>query len=165
MLDFTVTFAITIINIIILFFILKKILFKPVTKFMEARAVKIQNDIDLAEKDRKDAKALIRQYENALQNAQTEVESIIRTAREQAVVQADQILADGKQAADALLVNARRQIALEEKAALVLFKAEAAQLIISASSRLLQRNLNQEDSRSFAALLLREVADGTVREK
>jgi F-type H+-transporting ATPase subunit b len=159
MLDFTVTFAITILNLIILFFILKAILFKPVTKFIEARAAKVQNDIDQAAKDKEQAKLLLVQYHAKINAAQAEADAVIRTARKDAAAQADKIIADGKQKVEAIIANANRQIEAEHKAALALFKAEAAGLIIAASGRLVQRDLNQEDSLRFANLLLQELGN------
>jgi F-type H+-transporting ATPase subunit b len=157
MLDFSVTFVITIINLTILFFILRAVLFKPVTKFMEERSLKIRNDIDNAEKDKAHARLLVQQYEDKLKEADGEALVIIKGAREQAAVQAEKIVSNGKDEAAALLSNAHKQIEAEQKAAIALFKAEAAALIISASSRLLQRDLNDEDSRRFASLLLQEL--------
>jgi F-type H+-transporting ATPase subunit b len=158
MLDFTVTFGITVINLVILFFILRAILFKPVSKFMEARAAKIQNDIDSAAKDKERAKQLVEQYEMKLKDAQAEAEAIIKDARKQAAEQADKIVAEGKKKVEVVIANANRQIEAEYKAAFALFKAEAAGLVIAASSRLLQRELNQDDSARFASLLLQELA-------
>lgn len=151
------TFLITIINIGILFFILRAILFKPVTKFMEDRAKKIQDDIEQAEKDKSQAKLLHQQYEDSLKHAEEEAETIIRSARETAREQADRIVAEGKAEAENLLAAARKRLEAEQKAAMAVFRAEAAALVISASSRLLQRELNQEDARRYAALLLQEL--------
>lgn len=151
------TFLITIVNIGILFFILRAILFKPVTKFMEDRAKKIHDDIEQAEKDKTQAKLLYQQYEDSLKHAEEESEAIIRSARETAREQADRIVAEGKAEVENLLIAARKRIEAEQKAAMAIFKAEAAALVISASSRLLQRELNQEDTRRYAALLLQEI--------
>lgn len=157
MLDFSVTFVITLINIAILFFILRAVLFKPVTKFMESRAGKIRSDVEQAEKDKVQAKLLLRQYEEKLRSAGEEGEAVIKAAREKAEEQAERIVADGKAAADQLLLNARKQLDAERRAALTLFKAEAAALVVTASGRLLKREMNQEDSRRYAALLLDEI--------
>jgi F-type H+-transporting ATPase subunit b len=152
-----VTFFFTLVNIGTLFFILRAILFKPVTKFMEDRAKKIRNTIDQAEKDKNQAKQLLQQYEDRLKNAEEEAEGIIRSARETAGQQADRIIAGGKEAAENLLKNARQQAEVEQQAALARFRSEAAALVVSASTRLLRRELNQEDHRRYAALLLREL--------
>jgi F-type H+-transporting ATPase subunit b len=159
MLDFTVTFGITIANLVILFFILKAVLFKPLTKFMEARSAKIQGDIDQAAKDREQAKILLERYENKLKEAHAESDAIIRNARREASAQAEKIIAEGEERAAALLADAQRRVEMERKAAAALFKAEAAHLVIAAASRLIQRDLNQEDARGFATLLLKELSD------
>jgi F-type H+-transporting ATPase subunit b len=158
MLDFSwVTFVVTFLNIGILYIILRAILFKPVTKFMEGRTKKIAEDIEQAEQDRKQAKALLREYEDKLNEARVEADRILKDARESAREQADRILAGGKAQADAVVANARLQAEADRNAAMVRFKAEAAALVLSAASRLLRRELTQEDSRNQAALLLREL--------
>jgi F-type H+-transporting ATPase subunit b len=158
MLDFSwVTFAVTILNIGILYFILRAILFKPVTRFMEKRTQKIAGDIAQAERDKNQAKALLQQYEDKLNQARGEADLILKNARESAREQADRIVAEGKAQADALVAGARQQIEAERNAAMISFKAEAAALVISAAGRLLRRELTQEDSRNQAVLLLREL--------
>jgi F-type H+-transporting ATPase subunit b len=155
-----VTFFFTLVNIGILFVILRAILFKPVTKFMEERSKKIQDTINQAEKDKNQAKQLLRQYEDRLKGAEEEAEEIIRAARESAQAQADEIVAGGKEAAEALLANARGQVEAEQKAALARFRSEGAALVVSAAARLLRRELNQDDPRRYAGLLLQELGKG-----
>jgi F-type H+-transporting ATPase subunit b len=158
MLDFSwATFVVTIINIGILFVILRAILFKPVTKFMEARTKKIQDRFDEAERERSQAKGLLKDYGDRLDRAREEADLILRNARETAQAEADRILAEGRAEAGRVLENARKQIEAERSAALAQFKAEAAALVISAASRLLRREINSEDGRRQAALLLQEL--------
>ncbi|MDR2101793.1 MAG: F0F1 ATP synthase subunit B [Treponema sp.] len=157
MLDFSVTFFFTFINIGILFFILRAILFKPLTKFMDDRAKKIQTSIEQAERDKDQAKLLRKQYEDQINGVQNEAEAIITAARETARAEADRIIAEGKQAAETLLLNARKQNEAERLTALALFKAEAAALVVAASSRLLKRELTGEDNLRLAHEFLREL--------
>ncbi|MDR2630118.1 MAG: F0F1 ATP synthase subunit B [Spirochaetaceae bacterium] len=158
MLDFSgVTFIVTLINIGILYFILRAILFKPVTKFMEGRTKKIADNIEQAERDKNQAKALLRQHEEKLGEAREEAELILKNARESAREQAGRIIADGEAQAEAIVTNARRQIEVERNTAMVAFKAEAAALVLSAAGRLLRREVTQEDSRNQAVMLLREL--------
>ena len=157
MLDFSITFFFTLINVGILFAILRAILFKPVTKFMDSRTGKIQKDLDQAETDKNQAKQLQHQYEEMVKNADEEAEAIIRAAREDATHQADRILQDVKEEAAQLLANARKQIEAEQQAALVAFKSEAGSLVIAAASRLIQRELKAEDSLRQAEFLLQEI--------
>jgi F-type H+-transporting ATPase subunit b len=157
MLDFSITFFFTFINLGILFFILRAILFKPVTKFMEDRTKRIQSSIEQVEREKNQARLLQRQYEDQLKNAQSEADAIINAAQETARKEADRIIAEGKQAAETLLLNVRRQNEAERQAALAIFKAEAAALVVAASGRLLKRELTGEDNLMFAQQLLREL--------
>ncbi|MDR3161878.1 MAG: F0F1 ATP synthase subunit B [Spirochaetaceae bacterium] len=162
MLSFSwVTFAVTIINIGILFFILRAILFKPVSRFMEERTKKIQDRFDEADREQNQAKRLLKEYGEKLDRAREEGELILRNAREAAQAEADRILAEGKAEADRFLAAARKQIEAERNAALGQFKAEAAVLVTAAASRLLRREINAEDGRRQAALLLAELGKGS----
>ncbi|MCL2479056.1 MAG: F0F1 ATP synthase subunit B [Treponema sp.] len=158
MLNFSVTFIITIINIVILYFILRAVLFKPVTKFMAERSKRVQDSIEQAEHDRVQAKALLAQYETRLSSASTEADAIISKARERAQQEADRIAKEGRSSAEKALQNAQKQIEAERQAALVSFRKEAVSLVISASGRLLGRELKEEDNRRFAQMLLNETA-------
>ena len=153
-----VTFIATFINIGILFFILRAILFKPVTKFMEDRAKKIQDSIDQAEKNKTQAKNALEQYEERLKGADAEAEAIIAAAREQAEAEAEQIIAGGKAEAEAIIANTRRQLAAEQESALAQFRTEAAALVMAASSRLVAREFNSDDNKRYANMLLDELA-------
>jgi F-type H+-transporting ATPase subunit b len=157
MLDFSVTFVITIINIVILFFILRAILFKPVTRFIDERAKKVQDIRDQAEKDRIQARALLAQYEGQLKKAEEDGAEIIRAARETAKEDAARIIAEGKAGVESYLEKARKQLEAEQQAAMMIFSTEAAALVLSAAGRLLKRSLSDEDSREQAAILLREL--------
>jgi len=158
MLDFSVTFIITIINITILFLILRKILFKPVTKFMADRTARVQDSIEQADKDKAQAKALLGEYEDKLKNADAEAREILKTARENAEQQAQMIVAEGKQEAANISAAARKQIEAEHQAALAKFKLEAAALVMAASARLAARDLSSDDNRRYVNMLLDELA-------
>ena len=158
MLDFSVTFIITIINIAVLFFLLRVILFKPVTKFMAERAKKIQDSIDQSEKDKNQAKAMLVQYEAHLLEAEAEAEAIINTAREHARLEAERIVAESRVSAEEELANARKRLEAERRTAMAAFRKEAGALVLAASSRLVGRELKSEDSRHYADMLIDEIA-------
>ena len=158
MLDFSVTFIITIINIVVLFFILRAVLFKPVTKFMEERAKRIEDSLEQSEKEKAQAKAMLAQYEEHLKNAGNEADAIRRTAREQAGQEAEKIIAESRVSAEAAMANARKQIEENHQAAIAVFRKEAAALVVAASGRLIGREIKSEDSLHFADMLLEEIS-------
>jgi F-type H+-transporting ATPase subunit b len=158
MLDFSVTFIITIINITILFLILRTVLFKPVTKLMADRAMRVQDSIEQAEKDKAQAKNLLAEYEGKLKNAEAEAREILKTARENAERHAQMIIDEGKQEAVNNAAATRKQLEVEYQAALAKFRLEAAALVIAASAKLAARDFSGDDNRRYVNMLLDELA-------
>jgi F-type H+-transporting ATPase subunit b len=160
MLDFSVTLVITVVNLVVLFFIIRAILFKPVTRFMDERTRKIQESIDRTEKDKSQAKVLLQKYEDQLNSLKTEAARLTGEARENAQAEADRIVAEARARAEQLMERTRKQLAAEQQAAMALFRSQAAALVLSATGRLLKRELTQEDNRRQAALFLEELGSG-----
>lgn len=158
MLDFSVTLIITVINIAILFLILRKVLFKPVTKFMEDRAKRVQDSIDQAQSEREQARKLLEEYEARLKKAADEAEQILKSSRRDAVRQAERIIAEGKEQAADIIAAAQKQIEAEHQAALTKFKLEAAALVMAATSKFAARELSGEDNYRYVNMLLDELA-------
>ncbi|MDR2796516.1 MAG: ATP synthase F0 subunit B [Spirochaetaceae bacterium] len=159
MLDFSASFFFTLVNIAVLFFVLRAILFKPVSKFMENRTAKIQAEIENAAKERDEAKSLRLMYEDKLKNAGIETERTAKAAREAAEKQAADIISDARVQAKDIIEGARKQIMAERQTAFAAFKAEAAALVLAAAGRLLRRDFSGEDARAHAELVLRELGE------
>jgi F-type H+-transporting ATPase subunit b len=159
------TFLVTIVNITVLFLVLRAVLFKPVTKFMQNRTKKVQDSLDEAEQEKAQAKVLLKQYEDQLQRIEEEATAIIRTARENARAEADRIIAEGKAQAGRILEKGRKQLEAEQRAALAVFQADAAALVLGASGKLIRRELTGDDNRVQAEMLLKELADGALDQK
>ncbi|AEF82567.1 F0F1 ATP synthase subunit B [Leadbettera azotonutricia] len=154
------TFLITIVNVGVLFFVLRAVLFKPVTKFMEDRSAKIADALAQSEKERNQAKALLAQYEGQLKSAESEAVAIIRAAKENAQIEADRIIAEGRLSAENILGNAKKQIEAEQRAALAEFRKEAAELVTLAAGGLVKREFKADDNKQYAEMLLKEAAAG-----
>ncbi|MDR2509757.1 MAG: ATP synthase F0 subunit B [Spirochaetaceae bacterium] len=156
LIDFSVTFLFTILNIALLCFVLRAVLFKPVSRIIEARKEKIQNDIDTAAADREEAKRLCAEYEEKVNGLEDEARKITAETRLSAEERAAAIIAEGKAQADALIEAARKQIAAEKQTAYIVFKAEAAALVMRAASRLLGREITGEDARYLSETAINE---------
>ncbi|MDR0321531.1 MAG: ATP synthase F0 subunit B [Treponema sp.] len=158
MLDFSVTFIITIINITVLYFILRKVLFKPVTKFMADRTKRVQDSIDQAESDKTKAQELLAQYEDKLKTAEAEAKIILKNAVENAEYKAQKIVDEGKQEAENTSASLRKQIDTERQAALAKFKLEAATLVVAASGKLAAKDFSGDDNKYYANMLIEELS-------
>lgn len=122
--------AIQIINTCILCFALSKLLYKPVTKFLNARKEKIAEQIDSAEAKLTEAEALKAEYENKLKNIEAEKNSILEKARTQAGKNGQQIIAEARKEAENIHNRAMTDIKREEEKA----KDEIKKQIIEVSS-------------------------------
>ena len=145
-------------NITLLCVILRAILFKPVTAFIETRREKIKSDLEAAAREQDEAKTLRSTYEAKLRDAEDEARKIAQDARKTAEERAEAIVAEGKAEARSMVERARRQVDAERDAAFAAFKAEAAALVVKAASKLLERELSGEDTLRLAEAAVRECA-------
>lgn len=153
------TFLVTLVNVVILFLVLRAILFKPLTKFMNARTQRVKDQLAHAETERLAARQLQQQAEEKWSKADAEAARIVAEARKTAEQLAAGVIADAKRDAEKYLSDARKQIETEQKAARAVFRAEAAALVIAAAGKLLKRECRAEDSAQFAAMLISQLAD------
>jgi F-type H+-transporting ATPase subunit b len=159
MLNFdAVTIVITLVNLALLFFVLKAILFKPVSKFIDARNAKIKGDLEKAAKDREDAASLLASYHAKLKQADAEAAAILKAARENAQKRSAQMISDARCEAAALIAAAQKQIAAERQAASFAFKAEASRLVLAATAKLLKREISGDDAQRLCEQALSECA-------
>jgi len=157
MLDFSVTFFISLLNIGILYFVLRAILFKPVTRFIENRTLKIKGDLEQAVNEKTRAEELRAHYEDLLRKADEDGERIIAEARDTARKQAAILMERAKVEADNLIQAARRQSEEERAAEFDRFKKQAALIVLQAAGRLLKRSVGAEDDRKAAEDFIAEL--------
>lgn len=122
--------AIQLVNTCILCFALSKLLYKPVTKFLNARKERVANQIDIAQNRLNEAEALKAEYEEKLKNIEVEKNTILEKARVQAKANGQQIVAEAKAEAENIHTRAMTDIKREEEKA----KDEIKKQIIEVSS-------------------------------
>ena len=157
MLNFNITFIFTIINIVFLYFILKKILFKPVTTFMEKRANNIKEMFDSAQSSKEQADAMKAELKKQLDKAIEEAEKIINDAKVRAEKQYEEILNKAKKDAKLLAEKAQRDIEIERKNTFDDLKAKIAGIALSAASKVIQKNIDTETNKKMVEQFIDEV--------
>ena len=105
-----------IVNILVLFLLLKHFLFGPITKMMESRTAEIENNLKDAEEKNRKAEALGAEYEKQLADAQAEAAKLVQEAKERGQKEYDEILKNADQ--DARTAAARAVYARRTRAAL-----------------------------------------------
>jgi F-type H+-transporting ATPase subunit b len=161
-LKFTVTFFITIVNFLVLYLVLKKLLFKPVTNFMDARAKKIKDALSDAAIMKGQAEEMAALYEGLMAKADAEAERLVKEGEDRARAEAKALL--DKAQADAVETRRRGEEAAERErekgrqelaSDIALFAAEVA-------GKLVGREASAEDARA-AEHLVRELEAGLAR--
>ena len=89
MIKIDINLVFTIINLLVLYLLMKKFLFGPIIKVMDVRKAMIDQQFAGAKEQEDQAKALKEQYEGALKSAREESFQIMEQARKEAKAQAD----------------------------------------------------------------------------
>jgi F-type H+-transporting ATPase subunit b len=160
-LNFGVTFLITIANFLVLFLILRKLLFKPVTAFMDARAKKIKDSLAEASYLKSKAQEDSKRYEALMAEADAEAERLVKEGVERASAEAKALV--DKANADAAAAQRRGEEAgeREREKAMQDLAGDIARLAAQAAGKLVGREAAAEDERAAAALI-RELEAGRV---
>ncbi len=149
-------FLTVIINLLILYFVLKKILFKPVTQFMENRTKSIKDAIDNADQNRAEASELKKKYEEQLKTAKTEGDKILNDARTRANKEYDGIMANAKKDAENILVKAREEIEREREQMIKEIRGQVAGLALTVASKVMEANMDNEKNKALAEKFINE---------
>ncbi len=147
----------TIVNIIILYLLLKKFLFGPISEIMEKRTKAIEDSFKTAEHKNKEAEHLKQQYEMALHHAKTEAEDIVKEARERANNVYDQIVKSAEDEAGRVIENANKTIEVERKKTMEGIENEIIGLTLAAASKVLEQNMNEDRNKQLVDDFLAEV--------
>ncbi len=132
----------TFINILVLFFLLKKFLFTPVTKMIEKRTAMIQDQLSAAKTAMNDAEKKKSDCAALLGGANAEADKIIKEAKARADRVYQTRLEQAEQDAKALLASAEKQIAKEKEQSMQKAKDEVADLVLAAAEKLTERSLD-----------------------
>ena len=147
--EFWVTLVFTFINIIVLYIILKKLLFKPVTKHMENRSKKIQEALDLAEEAKRKVDEMKEEYDAKLRLAKEEGDQIIADYKKRADKEYEEAVVTAKKEAELIIQKAKQELDVEKEQLISEVKKEMASLVLNASQKILKENLDTETNRKL----------------
>ena len=143
----------TVVNILVLFVLLRKFLYRPVMNVIEQRQKQIDDAIADAEGKKNDAQAVLAQAQDKLQNVDTEAAQRREAYEKQAEVEKQQLLADARKQADAIVAEAEHARRLRDA------NAETSALARDMCEKLLARNLTQQDDARLLDDLLQKAGD------
>ena len=136
-------------NLLILFWILKRFLYKPVKKMMEARKQEIDLQYAQAQEAQQEAYKTRSDWEDKMAHARQDADDILKDATEKAKKRSDNILTDAKRQADGILLQAKSEAEQEMKKAEATIRHQIIDVSSSLTEKLLEREINPEDHRAF----------------
>ena len=137
-----------IINIAVLFLLLRWILWKPVGRFLSERSARVRSELDDAEKTRLEAEALKEEYSDNLAGIESRSRDMMRESQIRASEEADEILNDAREKSKTMIAEARERIADEKERAIDSTRREVAQLATDMAARILKREVVPGDNES-----------------
>ena len=148
------------VNLLIVYFILKKLLFKPVKKMIDDRQREVDEMYSDAEENRTAAKEMKAEYEAKLEGANEESEQILRSAVRRAQLKEEEILRDANDQAARVIERAEEQIALEKKQALNEVKNEVSGMAIGIAAAVIERDVSEEEHKELIDSFIDGIGDG-----
>lgn len=146
-------------NLLILFLILKKFLYKPVRRVISERNKELENSYSKAEEAKKQADLYRSEWETKMQEASEQADAIQKSAAERANLRYEQILSDAKEKAGSIVKDAQIQAESEYKNAMAEIKKEIVDVSAVLAEKMLDREINTEDHHAIIDSVIADIGD------
>lgn len=134
---YPIDIAIHLVNILVLYLLLRVLIWKPVRKFMVDRENRIQAQLDNAAQLKEAAEKTKQDYDQRMAEVQATCEELLAEGRKQAQAAGQQYVDDAKAEAQHILDQARADAKEEKQRALDDAKSELASLAVDLARRVL----------------------------
>lgn len=138
-----------IVNIIILFLVLRFLLFKPISKFLNKRTSDIQIQVDEAAKKHTEAEQLKAKYDEMVGSAKDLAAQLINQGRKVADDQARQIVEDAESTAREIKARTTRQISEQKQQAVFEMRQDITKIAIQIAEKVLEREVSMDDNKQI----------------
>ena len=126
----------TIINLIVLFLLLRHFLINPVSNIMEQRRKLIAEGLQNAQDTQDEANRLKAEYEEALSGAKKESAEIVDKARIDARAEYDRIVGEAGAKAGNIIENAKENVRIEREQTMKELQSQIAGLAIASAEKI-----------------------------
>ncbi|MDD2956472.1 MAG: F0F1 ATP synthase subunit B [Oscillospiraceae bacterium] len=148
-------------NLLIIFLLMKKFLFKPIKAVLAKREEEIGKMYSSAETAETEAKAMKEEYEARLSSAKEEAGEIVRTATQKAQQRGDEIVGEAQRQAAFLKEKAQADIAQEKKKAINEVKNDISGIAVDIASKVVEREISAKDHEALIEEFISNVGDAS----
>lgn len=147
-------------NLAILFFVMKKFLYKPVRKMLEKRQKSIDDRYAGADEALSQAQSSKAEYEKRLETAGEEAQAIIKKATDTADERSKEIVTSAREEASLIINRAQSAAELEKKKARQEIRGEIVSVSTLIAEKLLEREISEDDHKAMIDSFIDEIGDG-----
>ena len=145
--ELAVDLLLNLLNIAILFIIVKLLVYKPVKKFLDDRNEKIKREIEEAQKLKDSANETLSKKEELIKEGRAEGEAAASEMHKKAQEKADNIIKKAKSDAEKIISKANKEADTRKQEIIKSSRNEIADLSIEIAEKILEREVNAEDNR------------------
>ena len=150
----------TVVDVLILYVLLRKFLFKPIQNVLDQRQKTIEADIAAAQTSKTEAAAALTTAQDKLRNVANEAAARREAYEKQAEGEKQQLLADAQKQADEIVAAGNAAVEIERQNKLREADAQATALARSMCEKLLKHNLTAQDDDQLLDDLLQKAGAG-----
>ena len=150
---------ISLLNLLILFIIIKKFLYKPVNKVLQERQEQIDESYNAANLAKKEAQKDKAAWEEKLKGAKDDAEDILKKAKENADIRTEKLIEEAQDEADMIIRRAKDEAELERKKAEEGIKREIVDVSMLLTEKMLEREINIDDHHATIDSFIEKIGD------
>ena len=150
----------TVVNVLVMYAVLRKFLFKPVQDVIAKRQQMVDASLTDAETSKKEATEAMNAAQEKLRNVDNEAAARREESAQQAEKQKEQLLAEAQRQADAIVAEGKAAAEAERQHKLREADAQTTALARAMCEKLLERNLTAQDDARLLDDLLEKAGAG-----
>lgn len=156
---------ISLVNLYILYRIIKRFLFKPVQRVLDQRQREVDDRYAKAENAMAEAEKSRQTWQARMDSARQEADEMLHTASENARSAGNAVISDARAKADIIVRQAEEAARLERRKAEEGIRSELADLSTELASRMLGREVREADHRAMISEFISELGDSSGQDQ
>ena len=155
---FTSTLFWQIVAFVILWVLLAKFVFKPISNIIKKRQEKISASVNEADKLKEEAEGMLAEYRRKFDDARAETQTIIEQSKTIGENLKNELIEKAKAESSQMIAEARKAIERERDKALINIKENVIDLTLLATEKLIGKALREEDHLKLIEESIEEVS-------
>jgi len=146
-----------IVNFLVLFFLLKWLLYRPILNVLDKRKKMIEKSVEDAKKIEEQVAKIAEEKTKVLSEASKEAMAVLEQAKKDGEEEKKKALEKARKEISGLADRYRGELATEKAKMLSELKAEVAELIVTASEKIMRKEFSKEDQHRLEKAIKEEV--------